>query len=111
MIKKTIVIMALFLLVFSTISYAQNSSIGLRVSTLGAGIEADRSFSDSTGARVGFNYFTADYSAKIDDIDYDLDLNLMSVSVLLDWHPFKGSFRISGGAPLKRSPRSTRRPR
>ena len=33
----------------------------------------------------------------MDDIEYNVDLKLMSLSALLDWHPFEGSFRISGG--------------
>lgn len=97
MINKLVVIIALVILVFSSAGYTQSSSVALKVSTLGGGIEAERSFSDAAGGRVGINYFTADYSATIDNIDYDIDLNLMSVSAILDWHPFKGSFRISGG--------------
>ena len=97
MINKLIVIISLVLLVSSSV-YAQGGSVSLKVSTLGGGIEAEKTFTDAAGARVGVNYFTGDYSATIDNIDYDLDLTLMSVSAILDWHPFKGSFRISGGA-------------
>jgi len=72
--------------------------MALKASTLGVGLEAQKTFTDSFGGRIGINYFTYDYDGTKDDIDYNLDLNLLSVSALLDWHPFQGSFRISGGA-------------
>ncbi len=98
MINKLIVIISLVLLVFSSTGYTQGGSVSFKVSTLGGGIEAEKTFSDATGGRVGVNYFTGEYSATIDNIDYDVDLNLMTVSAILNWHPFKGLFRISGGA-------------
>lgn len=98
MAKKTIVAIAIFLFAFSTTGYAQSNSLGIKVSTLGLGLEVERSFSDSISGRIGVNYLTYSYSGTEDDIEYDFDLNLMSLSALLDWHPFKGSFRISGGA-------------
>lgn len=98
MVNKTIVAIAIFLFAFSATASAQSNSLGLKVSTLGLGLEAERSFSDSISGRIGINYFTYSYSGTEDDIEYDFDLNLMSLPVLLDWHPFQGSFRISGGA-------------
>ncbi len=98
MISKIIAAIAVFLFIFSTTGYAQSNSLGVKVSTLGLGLEAEKSFSDLIGGRLGVNYFTYDYNGTEDDIDYDFELNLKSLSVLLDWHPFQGSFRISGGA-------------
>jgi len=96
--KKVTVAIAIFLFAFSTTVYAQSNSLGVKASTLGLGLEVERSFSDLISGRIGVNYFTYDYSGTEDDIEYDFDLNLMSLSALLDWHPFKGSFRISVGA-------------
>ncbi len=98
MAKRLVVVGAIFLFIFSTNAYAQSTSLGLKVGTLGIGLEAERSFSDSISGRIGVNYFTYSYSGTESDIDYDFDLTLKSLSALLDWHPFKGSFRISGGA-------------
>ena len=98
MAKKTIVAIAIFLFAFSTTGYAQSNSLEVKASTLGLGLEVERSFSDSISGRIGVNYFTYGYSGTEDNIEYDFDLNLMSLSALLDWHPFKGSFRVSGGA-------------
>ena len=95
--NKVMIAAAIFLLVFTSTGYTRSSSIGLKVSTLGAGLEVERSFTESIGVRIGVNYFPYDHTDTLDDIEYNVDLKLMSLSALLDWHPFKGSFRISGG--------------
>jgi hypothetical protein len=86
-----------FTLVISSAGYGQGTSVGVKAGTLGAGLEIERALGDSFGARVGVNYFTYDYSGTEDDVSYNFDLNLQTVSLLLDWHPFKGTFRLSGG--------------
>ncbi len=98
MLNKVLITFALLFVFPFSLVYAQNISMALKASTLGVGLEAQKTFSDSFGGRIGINYFTYDYDGTKDDIDYNLDLNLLSVSALLDWHPFQGSFRISGGA-------------
>jgi hypothetical protein len=98
MLNKILITFALLLVFPFSLVYAQNISMALKASTLGVGLEAEKTFTDSFGGRIGINYFTYDDTWTKDDIDYNYDLNLLSVSALLDWHPFKGSFRISGGA-------------
>ncbi len=97
MVKKIIIVMVMFLFAFCTAGYAQSPSLGVKVSTLGIGVEVEQSFLDSFGGRIGVNYFSFSYDGTEEDIEYEFDLNLMSVSALLDWHPFQGSFKISGG--------------
>ncbi len=77
---------------------AEGVSFGLKATTLGAEVDGEYAFNQSFGARVGVRYFTYDYTGDVDGIEYDVDLELLSVSALLDWHPFRGSFRISAGA-------------
>jgi hypothetical protein len=104
MLNKILITFALLFVFPFSLVYAQvmqdisDVSVALKAGTLGAGLEAETSFSDSFGARVGINYFTYSDTWTENDIDYDIDLNLLSVSALLDWHPFQGSFRVSGGA-------------
>lgn len=43
----------------------------------------ERSFSDKISARLGVNYFPYDYSATEDDIDYDFELDLMTLGAFL----------------------------
>ena len=74
--------------------------IAPRVSTLGGGLEVAKGLSPRFGLRGGFNYFTYQYDATEDDVAYELDLELKSFGVFADFHPFKGSFRISGGLLL-----------
>ena len=83
MLNKIVITFALLLVFPFSLVYAQNISIALKASTLGVGLEAQKTFTDSFGGRIGINYFTYDYDGTKDDIDYNLDLNLLSVSALL----------------------------
>ncbi|OZG73209.1 hypothetical protein BTA51_12055 [Hahella sp. CCB-MM4] len=38
-----------------------------------------------------------DTDKKLDDVEYNIDLDLLSLGFLLDWHPMDGGFRVSGG--------------
>ena len=106
---------SLALLLFFPALYAQNDRtpaasaemdyhlgfrIAPRVSTLGGGIEVAKGLSPRFGLRGGFNYFSYQYDATEEDVSYDLELELKSFGVFADYHPFKGSFRISGGLLL-----------
>lgn len=69
-----------------------------RASTLGLGAELTAGLSDRVNVRLGGNIFTYSRSFTQDDSDqFDLDLELRSVSGILDWHPSAGGFRLSGG--------------
>ncbi len=98
MTKRIVVVMAIILFIFSATCYSQGPSVVLKTSALGAGVELENSFTDSIGARIGANYFSYDYDGEEDDIDYEFDVTLMSALAAIDWHPFKGKFRISAGA-------------
>lgn len=85
------------LLLAASPSFAGKTSVGLKASTLGAGIEIEQNFNDTFGGRLGLNYFTYNYDGTEDDISYEIDLDLFTVAALVDWHPFSGSFRVSAG--------------
>ena len=53
--------------------------------------------------RVGFNAFNYDYDTTEAGIKYDLDFDLLSFSALLDWHPYDGRFRVSGGIVINQN--------
>lgn len=97
--KKTIQIISIFIFLFgfAFTGFGQDTFINIKGGLLGAGLEIERSFNDSFGARVGINHFTYDYTATEDDIEYDFELDLMTLGLLLDWHPFKSSFKLTGG--------------
>lgn len=96
--KRILVLCAFFMLIISTSAYAKSVSIGAKISTLGLGGEVEMKLTDSIGVRGGMNYYTYSYASAEGGIDYDIDFTLSSVPFMLDWHPFKGSFRLSAGA-------------
>ena len=67
------------------------------VSTLGLGLEAGARINETFGLRFGGNWFSLDADREINDVDYDADATLASVGALVDYHPFQGGFRLSGG--------------
>ncbi|MEF8833384.1 MAG: hypothetical protein V5A42_00840 [Halofilum sp. (in: g-proteobacteria)] len=76
---------------------AADLGIELHGGTLGAGAGLDIALADNVGARIGFNRFSTGEEWTEGDLDYDADLELESVHALLDWHPFGGVFRVTGG--------------
>lgn len=67
------------------------------VSTLGLGLEAGARLNDNFGLRFGGNWLGFDYDGVEGDLDYDADVTLASLGALVDYHPFSGGFRVSGG--------------
>ena len=73
-----------------------------KIGTLGYGLEVIVPvFQDQLNVRAGLNTFSYDYDDDSNDSGQDLtyrgDLKLNSLPLLLDWHPFKGSFRLTTG--------------
>ncbi|NOY70881.1 MAG: hypothetical protein GXP14_00645 [Gammaproteobacteria bacterium] len=73
------------------------ASLGARVSTLGVGLEYAHGLNDTLQARVGFNMLKISSSQRFDGNNYDLDINFESWGALLDYYPFQGRFRFTGG--------------
>lgn len=67
------------------------------VSTLGLGGQVVRKITPALNARIGVNALGFGLDIEETEFDYDGDLNLFNVSTLVDVHPFKSGFRISGG--------------
>jgi hypothetical protein len=89
----------------ATLAAQTSTSIGLRLGTLGVGVEANRLLSDHFGVRVSGNYFSLSRNATKEDVTYDATLKLQAFTGLLDLYPSKrGSFHLSAGVatnPLK----------
>ena len=75
-----------------------DTSLGLRVGTLGGGIELAHAFTDTLGFRVSANGLNFNSNQTYDSINYDGKLKLESGQLLLDWFPFSSNFRLSAGA-------------
>ena len=89
----------------STTVYAESGdvSVGAKGGTLGAGIEMGVDLSDNFTLRGGFNYLQFDFNTTISDIDYNFEPEFKNGSLLLDWHPFTNSFRLTAGAYINKN--------
>lgn len=81
----------------STTSPPYGLFVSPAISTLGVGLEAGVRVNENVGFRFGGHWLNVNFDRTIDDVDYDADANLASFGTLLDYHPFQGGFRLSGG--------------
>lgn len=73
-------------------------AVSAKTSTLGLGGEFTTAVRSNINARVGINALDIDFDdQEIEDVEFDLGIDLSSYSVLVDWYAFNSSFRISGG--------------
>ncbi|MFC1497110.1 hypothetical protein ACFLS1_01370 [Verrucomicrobiota bacterium] len=71
-----------------------------KVGTLGPGVDLTLNLGSYFNLRGGYNGFTYERSMDMDEAEIDGELILETIPILLDWHPFEGGFRISGGVVL-----------
>jgi hypothetical protein len=72
---------------------------GANISTLGAGLEATVRVNDYLAVRANANYFAFDHDDKIDDINYEGELDMQNFGLLADIYPFpESAFHLSVGA-------------
>lgn len=79
-------------------SRSPTTRAGAQVSTLGLGVFAAWDASDTFAVRGMINYYEQDLDRHEAGIEYNVDLQLQSVGLILDWHAFRSGFRVSGGA-------------
>jgi len=73
-------------------------AVSAKTSTLGLGGEFTTAIRSNINVRGGINALDIDFDdQEIEDVEFDVGIDLSSYSVLLDWYAFDGSFRISGG--------------
>ena len=73
-------------------------AIGVKFSTLGAGLELATPLSRRFNFRIGGNFFQYTDHLTTDGIHYAAALNFSSVQASIDWFPWGRSFHISPGA-------------
>ncbi len=73
------------------------NALAAKVGALGLGVEYAHSLNDRLGVRVGLNAARFGFDAAESGIAYSFDLNWDSLSAGVDYHPFRGAFRVSGG--------------
>jgi hypothetical protein len=71
--------------------------VGLKMSTLGTGIELATPVTQRTNFRLGFNNFGYAHAFNYDGSRYSAQLKLFSLQANYDWFPFGNSFHLSPG--------------
>ncbi|MDB6062386.1 MAG: hypothetical protein JWM78_2489 [Verrucomicrobiaceae bacterium] len=71
--------------------------------TLGFGGGVGIGITDSINARLGYTTYNFDKDISDTDVDYKAKFKLGGAEALLDWHPFNGSFRVTGGVVFSRN--------
>jgi hypothetical protein len=71
--------------------------------TLGLGGGVGYGISDMLTARVGYTAYNLDRDIDSTDVDYEGKFKLGGAEALLDWHPFAGTFRVTGGLIFSRN--------
>ncbi|MDI6401665.1 hypothetical protein QLX67_06640 [Balneolaceae bacterium ANBcel3] len=92
-------IFTIFLLVsLPSLLYAQSFSVKVNAGSTGFGLEAVMQVHETANVRLGGNFFSFSYLYESDDeFDLDADLSLGMFTLLMDYHPFKSAFRLTGG--------------
>jgi len=102
-ITKTIGVIAITAMMATT-SFASDRdlnnklALGAKVGTAGFGVEGRIPVTESLYGRFGVNYFHYSHALDKGALNYKGKLTLLTVPLMLDYHPFEGSgFRLSGG--------------
>lgn len=95
--KFAVMIVLLCMGASSQSAAANDLSTGVKISTLGPGLEIQEKISSMLGVRVGVNYLPFSTSFTIEDVKYKTEFSWKSVSLLADFYPFSGIFRLTGG--------------
>jgi hypothetical protein len=95
---KLVLISAATCALFSVNTANAEFQFGGRLGTAGIGIEATQRFSPDFAARISLTGLSYSIDLTLDDVDYDVEQSLAIGSLLLDWHPGSGIFRLTAGA-------------
>lgn len=71
--------------------------------TLGVGGGIGYGISDKLTARLGYTAYNLDRDINTSDVDYKGTFKLGGAEAMLDWHPFNGVFRVTGGLIFSRN--------
>lgn len=95
--KSCVGLLSVSLLAFTGSAQASGFALGAKVGTLGVGLEGTYSMTPRINLRADINGMTYDQSDSYSGIGYSIDLDVLVGGLLVDVHPFKGGFHVSGG--------------
>lgn len=82
----------------SALAHAEGATVGFSAGTRALNLELGYSFNPAFGVRAVGTDLSPSYETSKDDVKYKGKLNLKSVSLLGDFYPMQGAFRITAGA-------------
>ena len=71
--------------------------VEVKVGTLGAGLNVNYAINRKFTVGLGLNKFSRSTSDNADNIDYDVNLDLQTLALLGNYHPFAGTFHLTAG--------------
>ena len=96
--KILLLILSIFLIHGAGCTDTGRYAVSGKASTLGLGGEFTTAIKPDINVRVGYNMLDIDFDdEEIEDVEFDVGVDLSSFTALLDWYVFNGSFRLSGG--------------
>jgi len=81
----------------STYVSANDFVSGMKLGTLGVGLQTTTKTSDKLDIRLEANGFSYSTTSTKDDVTYNTKLRLATVGAIADYHPFNNGFTLSGG--------------
>jgi hypothetical protein len=97
--KKVIAGTTVLALAVTTVMATETRDInlGLKLGTLGLGIDASTPIKDNLSVRFNLNGFSITKTDSQDGNDFKGTLDLFTAGALLDYYPFENNFRLSSG--------------
>jgi hypothetical protein len=103
---KKLIGLGLSLFAFSGVVNALDVGVGVKVGTVGAGLEVSVALTDTINLRAALTSFdidgedetlsVGDDNAEV-DIDAELSADYGANALLVDWYPFDGTFHLTAG--------------
>lgn len=76
---------------------ARDVAATVDLGTTGLGLHFTTPLAARLNGRIGVNVANYSYDGDTSDMDYDFKLKLKTADALLDYYPFDGVFRVTGG--------------
>ena len=95
--SKMIIFICLSLSLSANILQDQKIGAGLKVGTLGFGLDVYKEVYKDLNLRLNINYFSLKRSQELNGITYALDFNLFTTGLLLDYYMLENNFRGTFG--------------
>jgi hypothetical protein len=71
--------------------------VSVKAGTAGLGIDLTKAINDNFKIRAGYSSYEYGTTHTEEEVDYDATLRLGGVSLLGDYHPWAGGFRVTAG--------------